>query len=269
MNYRKIYESLIEKRKNEIFEGYGENHHILPKCLGGSDDPSNIVRLTAKEHYIAHLLLCKIHSKGPNHWKMVKSFVMMGFISKNQNRYKPERATSRLYENLRKDFSKIQSIAMRGKNNSQYGSFWGYDEKTYESRKFRNGDELPEGWCRGRVMSKEKGPCEQYKYRRIKSRPPHKINLRIPKTHKFLVGDKSGIFVNKNLFGDNISKTTLNTEAFRDQAQIWYSKLVESGLSVREFVRTSDYDKSYVTFIYMLKKYVKEYTSDRYGTKLK
>ena len=42
-------------------EGYGEVHHIIPKCLGGSDDPSNLVKLTAEEHYVAHQLLVKIY----------------------------------------------------------------------------------------------------------------------------------------------------------------------------------------------------------------
>lgn len=40
---------------------YTEEHHIIPSCLGGSDDPENLIRLTAREHFIAHRLLAKIH----------------------------------------------------------------------------------------------------------------------------------------------------------------------------------------------------------------
>ena len=65
MNYNKIYCSLILKalrrqtmpnKANLVFE----THHILPKSMGGQDDASNLVRLTIKEHLLAHLLLYKM-----------------------------------------------------------------------------------------------------------------------------------------------------------------------------------------------------------------
>lgn len=44
--------------------GYVEAHHIFPKCLDefslGVSDTQNLVYLTAREHFICHLLLCKI-----------------------------------------------------------------------------------------------------------------------------------------------------------------------------------------------------------------
>lgn len=55
MNYTKIYNDLINRaktRKNLL--GYTEVHHILPKCLGGSENKKNLAILTAREHYIAH-----------------------------------------------------------------------------------------------------------------------------------------------------------------------------------------------------------------------
>lgn len=61
MNYEKIYNSLIERARTRTIGGYVERHHIIPKCMGGSDDINNIVRLTAEEHYVAHQLLCKIY----------------------------------------------------------------------------------------------------------------------------------------------------------------------------------------------------------------
>lgn len=61
MNYKNIYDDLITKAKNRETSEYTENHHILPKCMGGSDDRANLVRLTAREHYIAHWLLAKAY----------------------------------------------------------------------------------------------------------------------------------------------------------------------------------------------------------------
>lgn len=63
MNYKKVYTTIISAalQRSGDFEGYGENHHIHPRSMGGSDCESNMVRLTAREHYICHWLLWKIH----------------------------------------------------------------------------------------------------------------------------------------------------------------------------------------------------------------
>ena len=61
MNYEHHYNLLIERDFARSISGYSENHHIIPKCMGGSDDESNLVKLTAEEHYIAHLLLVKMY----------------------------------------------------------------------------------------------------------------------------------------------------------------------------------------------------------------
>jgi hypothetical protein len=62
LNYKKAYNSLIQKAQSRSKpEGYVESHHIIPSCLGGSDDKDNLVFLTAREHCLAHLLLAKIH----------------------------------------------------------------------------------------------------------------------------------------------------------------------------------------------------------------
>lgn len=40
-------------------------HHIIPKHMGGTDDPSNLVELTIEEHAEAHRLLYEQHG----HWQ--------------------------------------------------------------------------------------------------------------------------------------------------------------------------------------------------------
>lgn len=63
MNYQAIYDNLILKARTRIFEDgiYFELHHIVPRCLGGTDGESNLAKLTAEEHYVAHQLLVKLH----------------------------------------------------------------------------------------------------------------------------------------------------------------------------------------------------------------
>lgn len=48
-------------RHRDLGDGYFERHHIVPRCMRGTDDPANIVKLTPEEHYLAHQLLVKIH----------------------------------------------------------------------------------------------------------------------------------------------------------------------------------------------------------------
>lgn len=61
MDYQKIYNNLIDCATHRVSEGYVEKHHIVPRCLGGTDAKENIVSLYPEEHYLAHLLLCKIN----------------------------------------------------------------------------------------------------------------------------------------------------------------------------------------------------------------
>lgn len=119
MNYTNIYYKIIDNRKNTPYKGYTEEHHIIPKSLGGGNNSSNLVRLSAREHFICHLLLTKMYKKNSlEYHKMVKAFMMMLVCkSKGQDRL----VTSKRYESLRVEFSKIQSLAQSGMRNSQYG----------------------------------------------------------------------------------------------------------------------------------------------------
>ena len=82
MNYQKHYDRLIERaRVREKPGGYCERHHVIPRCLGGSDEPNNLVYLTAREHYVAHVLLAKM-SGDYRAWCAVKQ---MGALRNRQN----------------------------------------------------------------------------------------------------------------------------------------------------------------------------------------
>ena len=92
--YEKRYNRVINHFKNIQLEGYTENHHIIPRCMGGNDSKENLVRLTAKAHYVAHHLLYKAF---PGNKKLANAFGMMLCGGKKQER----RFSAKMYENSR------------------------------------------------------------------------------------------------------------------------------------------------------------------------
>lgn len=65
MNYEKIYNQLVERAFTREKLDYYETHHIIPKCMNGTDEPENLVELTPEEHYLAHQLLVKMYPDQP------------------------------------------------------------------------------------------------------------------------------------------------------------------------------------------------------------
>lgn len=61
MKYEAHYARLIERARKRVLTGYAERHHVVPRCMGGGDEPCNLVDLTPEEHYVAHQLLVKMH----------------------------------------------------------------------------------------------------------------------------------------------------------------------------------------------------------------
>jgi hypothetical protein len=62
--YSKYYHDLVDFCKNKypgrdksIYTDYLEEHHILPKCMGGKDEDSNLVLMNYRCHVLAHCLL--------------------------------------------------------------------------------------------------------------------------------------------------------------------------------------------------------------------
>ena len=53
MDYRKIYDAIIERAKaREKPNERLEVHHVVPRSLGGTDKLENLVALTIREHYV-------------------------------------------------------------------------------------------------------------------------------------------------------------------------------------------------------------------------
>jgi hypothetical protein len=118
--YEKWYASITNRGQVRQLDSYTEKHHILPESLGGLDTPDNLTTLTAREHFICHWLLTKIYKDGEAHWKMLNAIRIMRAENKNQQRYFTK-ITSRVYSNLKQEYSQLQSIRFAGIGNGMYG----------------------------------------------------------------------------------------------------------------------------------------------------
>lgn len=114
--YSHWYYNLVEKaRSREIPPEYNERHHIIPRSFGGNNSPSNLVTLSAREHYVAHLLLWKMNFADQYHKKMLSAVRFMAQIKTIGSRnYK---VNSRIYSKIREDYLKHNS----GEGNPFYG----------------------------------------------------------------------------------------------------------------------------------------------------
>lgn len=98
MNYTKTYNDIINtarasnRSRNQGI--YYENHHVIPKCLGGSNDKENLVLLTAREHFICHKLLPYIY---PGNSKITYALHIISYTKTDINR----KISARDYERIR------------------------------------------------------------------------------------------------------------------------------------------------------------------------
>lgn len=146
MNYSLHYQKLISRAKTrEPLTGYKERHHIVPRCMGGTDDKENIVELTAREHFVAHLLLTKMH---PDSHKLSYAAIRMTGGNGKQLR------SNRLYEWLKIEHSKRYSLNETGKKYYNNGA---------KNIKLRESDIIPDGFVKGRSFSPTKGTTHNRK----------------------------------------------------------------------------------------------------------
>jgi 5-methylcytosine-specific restriction endonuclease McrA len=117
--YTKWYFNIIFNAQNRDISCYAENHHIIPKSLGGSNKKENLVKLTAREHFICHWLLTKMVNHTKYKYQMWNAFSCMLYReTAEQVRYK---VTGRIFENIKKEGSLIKSIKFSGEGNPRYG----------------------------------------------------------------------------------------------------------------------------------------------------
>lgn len=203
MNKTRNYFDYIEYVKSEIEKGnrpkdladynknfkgkvYFEFHHIVPKCFGGTE----MIPLTAREHILAHYLLCYIYPTGQEHYKMLcalqrllssrksiplredsklEVLINSKLIAKKREELSKEKSIQQTGKKMHEDFKVKQhniqsnrskewreniSDSKAGEKNPNFGKIW-----------YTNGkenilaDSCPTGFTKGRTILKSSTPC--------------------------------------------------------------------------------------------------------------
>lgn len=204
MNYRKHYDNLIYKALNRVKPlEYCEKHHIFPKCLGGDNSKSNLVHLTYREHFVAHMLLNKLY---PNHVGLAIAISRMigNFRNSGKSYSALKRKLSKFYSEFHSEHQKIhwKDPAYRKIKADQMRQQWGNEDFKKMMRTKNSGESNP---MFGKSMT-ELAKLKQLKnsrtfraWKAIMIRPSSpKLGL-----GEFIKGELIGDFKNQSEFAKN------------------------------------------------------------------
>lgn len=138
--YDEFIKNILETRgRFGCGDEYHERHHIVPKCLGGTNDKDNLIDLFAKEHFIAHKLLAR---ENPDNDSLIYAWNCMAFPKNNyEQRYE---LTPEEYEEVRQALSETLKGKMAGENNPHYGKRHSEETKRIISEKIKEIMKTPE-----------------------------------------------------------------------------------------------------------------------------
>lgn len=114
--YTKCYFNIIHRAQSRTLDQsiYVEKHHIIPRSLGGSNETSNLVKLTGREHFICHLLLPKM-TTGTNRKKMIYAIWMMCRASRDRRS---------IYKVTAKAYTSIKEAMRNNRTASDFTPEW-------------------------------------------------------------------------------------------------------------------------------------------------
>ena len=115
--YNHIIKTAIAEHRVRETDTHYENHHIVPKSVGGSNSRLNLVLLTGREHFIVHLLLVRC-VQDADVYRMVNAI----------RRFKKKVKTAREFALLRATISTFSKGAL----NPSYGKVWIHNIHTLE-----------------------------------------------------------------------------------------------------------------------------------------
>lgn len=112
MTYNEFIQNILDTRGrfNIPKDEYKERHHIIPRCMGGSNDIENLIDLYPKEHFIAHRLL---YDENKDNYKLAIAYSIFLFnLNDNDDIY----VLAQEYENEKLKVIEQMSIYMKNNN---------------------------------------------------------------------------------------------------------------------------------------------------------
>lgn len=148
-------------------------HHIVPRHMGGTDDPSNLIKLTVEEHAEAHRKLFEQYGHWQDQlaWKglsrmigreeIIREVVSRSNLGKKfseDHRKKLSESATKCKNFLGKNHTKetklkigaVTKKAQQGAGNSQYGTRW--ITNGFSNKKVKRDSDIPIGWRIGRTL---------------------------------------------------------------------------------------------------------------------
>jgi hypothetical protein len=236
MNLELIYKNICNRGQIRVFDSvYTEKHHIIPVCMGGDNKKNNLTKLTAKEHFICHKILCEVYPENEKlryaFWAMCNQRVNRDYIVSSRDyeyakvlcleMWKRPKSPESIKKSADKRRGKKINREQSGELNHNHGKRWVTNIYTNES-KMIIGD-IPDGYKLGRVKIGSLG----------KSNSIGKKWFHNPETNeeKYFSGDApinwiSGRSKNIKLGGGNLSgkvcyfNTSLNKERYFSDSDI-------------------------------------------------
>ncbi len=119
MTYQEFIQNILDTRgRFACGDEYHERHHIIPKCMNGSNEKENLIDLYAREHFIAHKMLA---DENPDNDGLILAYTCMAFIKRDDTeRYE---LTPEEYEEVRIIHAKTISRRHTGEGNPFYGKY--------------------------------------------------------------------------------------------------------------------------------------------------
>jgi hypothetical protein len=140
MNYERIYQQFIADRKAKEADlnasgEYYEKHHIIPRSLGGGDEPENLVALTARDHLYAHYLLVKKY-ENVDKFAFHKMLHAYHYVFTTKKLTWDEAEAVRIAE-MREKRAQMLSEANSGAGNPRFGAVLSEEQKEKIATKLR------------------------------------------------------------------------------------------------------------------------------------
>ena len=157
MTYDKFIQNILNTRgRFACLDGYHERHHIIPKCMNGSNSKDNLIDLYAREHFIAHKLLAE---ENPQNYQLKYAYWNMCQCTgrDGQNKYIP---TPEEYEEARI----FCHEAMSGENHPMYGKHYSEEVKKRMSESHKGQVPYNKGKSMSEVQKKKLSEAKNGKY---------------------------------------------------------------------------------------------------------